>query len=395
MKKINKQSKSKNLSVRQTELNSKMCHSNYSMSLVELSILLVSATLLIGATLGGVSASGTRQFHLFGKTFTTSVDDDYTWPAPAAQGQTTGGEPIQLSREQLLIEKKKKLYLDSKCVVDLTRELAGADYEEGSSTGEVIKYLSILRCDLKPLIKMFSVLLKSLQPAASTGGGDHDPGVVVANLMSSPIEDELRREYSNFYQSVDEYTREAMFMLSQRDFCTFTTIARFSKLAHLTRDSKLLKLLNDLVITDYHSSCLMSTIEKLPGVPYVVKDVVKIYIDGVEDTRKPDLNDPSYLEMDAGFDIDEAIRREGSIDQVASLMLTIPSRVQGGSLKDLFRSECRELLMKLEQQWQPMEMMNQMLATESNTILQLNNLIMHSIIPQKYAQICSQLIVKA
>lgn len=370
------------------------------MSLVIKSIfvsLFVGALISLNGEVKGGSGNGvvSAQFTLFGQSITPLAE-----PTTNDNNNRLGGDGEE---ESAFVREQKKLYLDQKCYVDTMRG-SNVDMSLGASspTGQVVSYLLKLRCDLKQIIRQFSVLLRLLDQTTATKSLEDERSIsfwlIVPSVEAMDCSDEALAtwsEYSKFYNFVDAFVREAMSLINQRDFCTYSTIAKFAKLKNWTRGSRLLALASDLVITDYHRSCLKSTIEKLPEVPYVVKDIVKMYIDGVEDTRKPDLNDPAYLEIDAGFDIDFAIAREGSIDQVASLMLTIPSQAQGGSFKELFRSECRDLLMKLEEQWQPMEMMNQMLATESNAILQLNNLIMHSIIPQKYAQICSQLIMKA
>lgn len=338
-----------------------------------MSLVMKLIVLALVANLIGFSASSSVSIHLFGQTLTPVEQNSPEQNNPETSGQ-------------------QKLYLDMNCYAEMMSK-ARADFLSKPPTNEVVKHLLILKCDIKPLIKLFATLLRRLDsssPITATLEQEMDFTKLtnLAGMDSSTSSAEIWRQYSILYRAVDGYADRAIHLMNLRDFCSFTTISDFSNLGRLTQGSKLLELLNDLVITDYHSHCLVATVKSLPEVPYVVKDVVKIYIEGIEDTRKPDLNDPAYLEMGPGFDIEAAVRREGPLDQVASLMLTMT----GDSLKDRFVSSCQSLLMNLEQQWQPMEMMNRMLATDSNTILQLNNLVMHSLIVQRYAQICSKLI---
>lgn len=355
------------------------------MSLVQL-IILPALVVLVSAA--AAATTKTHEITLFGKKITGVVSEG------SAQRPQSIKSAVEHHR---LFEEQKKLYLDSKCYVD---SVGAGGLFRIAQTSEPVKYLLKLKCNLKPLMKTFGALLVHRSDGSISDGKSID----FAQLASKSIfkmdagerSAEIWREYSALYAAVDRYVDEAIQLMGQRDFCTYTTIAKFGNLNNLIQGSRLLSLANDLVMMDYHTNCLQNIIEKLPEVPYVVKDVVKMYIEGVEDTHNPNLNDPAHLDQDAtGFDIDEAVRQMGPIEQVASLMLQIPSGVQEGQLKDLFRSECQSLLIRLEEQWQPMEMMNMMLATESNTIMRLNNMILRSLKPQKYAQICTQLLVKA
>lgn len=262
---------------------------------------------------------------------------------------------------------------------------------------DVERLLCMLVYDLKPLVDNY---IEAFAPNQS-----HDPKVKRLIEMSGKVE---------------KFAQEAFSILDRREFCTYALMIQTRDLKNeLTGSSDnqlqhLLLVAFDMVAIELHKSCLLNTIEKLPQVPFNIRDIVQIYIDGV-DTSIIDLNsDPQQQQQkhqgyekfsldrfnsnddDGAFNIDEAIARNGPLDQVMSLSLWMPLGAGGDSSDrpQVFIRECRNFFQEISDRWTTMDIMNMMLDTEGNSIKRLNNFIMRRLTPTKYADICSQICLR-
>lgn len=266
---------------------------------------------------------------------------------------------------------------------------------------EVEQLLMELKCDIKPLYEQYVKLALAYGQTINTvlegESSSLDSGIGISRFLGSPMsEARVGGELSKLSESIDTFADEGLAVLGLKDFCTYPTITRLSNLRSMIGNSTLLALTYDLIAIEFHKSCLTETITQLPPIPYLVRDVVKIYIDGA-DKSLPDLNGEAPAEGndedDEPFDVVRAIEKNGQLEDVMGLLLTIPLEAgdSSGERAEAFKRTCKDFLITIEQRWQSMEMMNSMLATDGNGIHRLNNYIMRKLMPTKYADICSQL----
>lgn len=263
----------------------------------------------------------------------------------------------------------------------------------------------ILKCDARPMMRMFENFtayfngptqlrtFNDLMKLSSDQLGEKHDGDGI-NFTQSAIE--AWYELMNLDSMVQHFFIEAMYVLSRRDFCTYPTVLRLSQLKSFVLGSRLLSYAYDLISINYHSICLIKALSKLPKVPYLVRDVVNIYIDGV-DKPVQDLNQsPTGFDSNGAelkFDVEAAIAKNGPLKDVTSLLLMFPFNLQNEPDKavDAFKDACKEFLIELDERWQSMEMMSKMLSTDGNGIERFNNYVMRTLVPTKHADVCSQL----
>lgn len=268
--------------------------------------------------------------------------------------------------------------------------------------------LMILRCDLYPLLLTFEQMLPILGGPKWLSTAQEITSQVPGMDQSAEALD-IWREYISFMSRIDHVYEEAMFVLKRKDFCTYPTIARFARIKPYVLGSRMLTNLYELMAIEYHSSCLMHALDKLPPTPYIVRDIVTIYAQSDAAESAPlDLNGPAKLDDDSldEFDVDDAIARKGPLEEVLGLGLSLSfgldssstaadSADNGGNKSDQFRQECKRYVLEIEERWQSMEMMNAMLSSDGSNIRPFNNYVMRLLQPTKYADICSQLSTKA
>lgn len=260
--------------------------------------------------------------------------------------------------------------------------------------------LMTLQCDLKPLIKSFEHFLPLFNgPTELLTARDLNSIVGLEKEINTERSIEIWREYLSFDSLINYFYSEGMEALRHGDFCTFPTIYRLGQLRSHVLGSKLLSDVYDLIAIQLHQNCLIKALSKLPLVPYLVRDVVNIYMDGINTMqdlsshnsqfKQPKLSD---LEQsgDFNFDAEEAIAKNGPLSVVVQLSISLPISFSSGGEK-AFKKECKSFLMELEERWQSMEMMNKMLSTDTNGIQRFNNYVMRLLIPTKYADACSKL----
>lgn len=242
--------------------------------------------------------------------------------------------------------------------------------------------LIMLKCVVVPLYDRYLSIYHNGEPAASIGGD---------NKVASDL--------NHMNQVIDRFVNKALIVLNLREFCAFSTFFKLSELKELAGDNQLLTIAYDLVAIELHSSCIEQTIAKLPSVPHLVRDIVKIYIDGA-DKPLPDLNAPALIDMDLDddtpFDADAAIQKNGSLEQVVGLSLTMfDSSGNNSNTAQEFRTTCKNFLIAIEQRWDTMEMMNTMVATDGNAIKQMNNFALRALAPTKFADACSKISMRS
>jgi len=259
----------------------------------------------------------------------------------------------------------------------------------GGTSLEISKPLMILKCDLSPMLHTFELLL-----ARSHGPKQISTPSDVTNLSEIEKTEKsslIWADFLNLDSMIDHFFSEAKFAIERKEFCAYPTITRLSRLKPYTLGSKLLSLAYDILTIEYHISCLFKALNRLPPVPYLVRDVVDIYVDGA-DKSMPDLNANPSLSDESGeflsFDVEAAIDRNGPLEDVVALVLTSGS---SGDRVEEFKASCKGFLMELEERWQSMDMMSQMLSTDGNGIQRFNNYVIRTLIPTKYADACSQL----
>jgi len=251
----------------------------------------------------------------------------------------------------------------------------GCNYLGKSGAESVV---CMLKFDLKPLVEHYKV--------------------AYANSLASSDEVRQLLELAPIIDGLQEGAKTA---LDQADFCSFSTISHLEELGKTMHQNHLLDLAYDLIVIEFHKRCLEATLNKLPPVPYDIKDVVQIYISGA-DKSLPDLNlEPGesesgrkedLLDEVESFDVDQAIRDNGSLEEVVGLTLhTSLGSSSNHELAEKFVRSCRNYLAEIENRWQPMEMMNKMLDSAGSSIKSLNNYIMRKSLPTMYADICSQI----
>lgn len=257
----------------------------------------------------------------------------------------------------------------------------------GRRTSETERLVCMLKFDIKPLVEQYSDAYAS---------GKHGGITAAAREVGELVE---------LSKLIDEFLSSSFKALDLRYFCSYLTINSLRLLKNKSTANKLLKIAYELVAIEYHTSCLLATIEKLPEVPFNIRDIVQIYINGA-DKSVPDLNvsagEESFTlaehvgdhdDEEEPFNVDKAIEKNGPLDQVMSLALWMPSGVSTDQRKRAkgFIEDCRDFLVEIESRWQTMEMMNTMLDTDGCSIKRLNNYIMRRLTPTKYADICSQI----
>lgn len=291
------------------------------------------------------------------------------------------------------------------CFVD-SRECLKTLQQSDIKIGEIEWLLMILQCDAKPMIKLFETFLPlyngpeklttpdELFELATLSGGSK------LGLLNSTDKLEKWRELLVLESLINHFYVEAMQALSRSDFCTYPTISRLEKLKSHVLGSKTLGYAYDLIAVQLHTNCLIKTLNKLPQVPYLVKDVVDSYMNGVDNLVQPPNNNTSFLNYNNNndgsddsfaFDADEAIARNGPLSVVVQLSLSLPISFGLNHSEEQFKEECKNFLIELEERWQTMEMMSKMLSTDFNGIRRFNNYVMRLLVPTKYADACSKL----
>lgn len=272
------------------------------------------------------------------------------------------------------------------------------DNQLQNEPSEARKMLLILKRNIKPVYENYVEL--AIKEAAHTS----QPSNRLAGLFWSQNgtqNDAVLGEFARFNLRIDAFVQEAINVLELKDFCTYSVISRLGWLKELIQDSRLLSEAYDLVAIEYHSYCLMEMIAKMPPVPSLVREVVKAYIDGTENTVPdlnvvPDVGDGSVASSSGStrvfgpFNVNQAINRNGPLKHVLGLTLAGANQDADAGVRQ-FNKLCREFLIEIENRWQSMEMMNIMVARDSNGIKQLNNYVVHRLSQTKFADICSRL----
>lgn len=260
--------------------------------------------------------------------------------------------------------------------------------------GQMGWILMLLKCDMKPMLNLFEQLLPSF------GGPRYFNIPSELNSLQGVDKSEsamkIWQDYLSMVGLIEPFFKGAQEALTRKEMCTYPTIKRFGQLRHFAMGSSVLTAIYDLMVIDYHKNCLNEVLKRLPQVPSLVREVVQIYRSGAEKKLQLDLNAPATLgraDEKFEFDAEEAIARNGPLKAVGGLMLSLPS-LDEGSVEQQFKNQCKQLLVELEDRWQTMEMMNEMLASDSNAIKSFNNYISHLLLPTKYADACSQLSLK-
>lgn len=253
----------------------------------------------------------------------------------------------------------------------------------------------IYMCDALPMFHIFESFLPR--------GLANQLDLQESGVDKSPASMAIWNEYLSLYSLVNHFQAEMLYVLDRRDFCTYQTISRLSQLRSFVLGSKLLSATYDLITIQYHSACLIKTLGKLPQVPFLIKDVVDIYLKGADKTM-PDLNmsqEENKLdnvqrraaghEEEFEFNAEEAIGRNGPLSTVVTLFISLPFSFDAQLAAKAFKDSCRNFLIELEDRWQTMEMMGKMLSTDENGIERFNNYVIRILAPTRYADACSQL----
>lgn len=268
--------------------------------------------------------------------------------------------------------------------------------------GEVERILLNLRCNIAPTFSRFRQLM-SVQPNG-LNRHIHTPDDMVAMDSMDKSEESLRiwREYLSFESLVDHFYVEAMQIFGLKEFCVYANFARMAALKNRSLGSVLLSYTYDLLAIEYHRSCLLSSFNKMPKVPYLVRDIVDIYIEGadhaVADLQAGPTPPVTMLAFDESnpidlFDVQEAIYKNGPLKDVCGLLLTAGPNGSSHCEQD-FKQACKNFVIETSENLQWMEMMSKMVSTHGNVIEKFNNFVMRSLLSTKYADICSQLSIK-
>lgn len=265
--------------------------------------------------------------------------------------------------------------------------------ESKRSPSEVELLIMTLRCDIKPLIEIL------LDLESKMFGRNHRVTTAgeLSRFFGNDQHEYIWREFLILHERADFLYEEAMFVLRRKQFCTYSNIARLQKLKIYLMISPLLMNLYDVVSIEFHQSCLIHSLYKLPQVPHVVKSVVGVYVGGQDkpvagllEGQDFPLNKLNPVRGDGdGFNIDRAIKKSGQLNEV--LMLNLDLSVETSNLEKRFRDACKDFLVELEERWQSMDMMNNMISTDANGIMRYNNYVLRMLNPTKYADICTRL----
>lgn len=286
---------------------------------------------------------------------------------------------------------------------DRTGQVAFVDQQECSRTlqrqlsdradiGDIEWLLMILQCDVQPMIKKFESFLPLYRGVKElTIPEELNSANIGLQLNSKNLE--IWRELLAIESLINYFYSEAMQVLSRSDFCTYPTISKLGQLKNIVLGSKTLGYAYDLIAIKLHTNCLIKTLNKLPQVPYLVKDVVDTYMNGVNNTVKmtKKANKPfgdDELGEEYVFDADEAIAKNGPLSFVVQLSL---SSFGSNHNEKHFIQECKNFLIDFEERWQAMEMMSMMLSTDFNGIQRFNNYVIRLLVSTKYADYCSRL----
>lgn len=258
---------------------------------------------------------------------------------------------------------------------------------------EVEWLLMTLKCDVTAMLRIFEKLLTKFKGIKTLR--THYDLYFINGVSKTPEAMDIWREYLSLDSFVEHFYSEATFALDRKDFCTYPTISRLSQLKNYVMGSRLLSKAYDLITIEYHSACLIKTLEKLPAIPYLVKDVVDIYVDGVgqpvAELNKASGSFAGEQIDEFTFNVEEAIAKNGHLKDVVALTIALPMNVEPEDGAEEFKQQCKVFFIELEERWQSMEMMSKMLATEGNGIQMFNNYVLRLLIPTKYADACSQL----
>lgn len=196
---------------------------------------------------------------------------------------------------------------------------------------------------------------------------------------------------TRFIEAVIEFVDEGLSIVDERDFCTHSTILRLEKLKDKTNGSRLLFSAFNLITIDLHRWCKGLTISSLSEVPYLVREVVKIYIEGA-DTKVDQTRDALSDYDEHEFDVCEAVKRNGPLEKVVGLVLMVGSHTESPEkMADDFRTQCKNLVAATTKCWDSLATMNERLDTGHNAIIPLNNYVLRTLAHTKLADTCLQL----
>lgn len=293
------------------------------------------------------------------------------------------------------------LYCSTLCLSAGSSDQVFADpscsWSRDEPPSESERLLLIFKCDLQPLKGSFELLVSKFNgPKRLISQED------VQDLKPFlKLEDEkalqIYKEYVVLDLMIDSFYKDALKVINRKEFCTYPTVNRFKQLKSYVLDgSKLLADLYELMVIEYHTICLDQALKKLPKIPENVKQIVDIYVDGKNSNMLPDLNRPPGFNDEKkdefSFDLTEAIAKNGPLEEVVDLIMDMGFSLS--STEDRvkkFKQDCKQFLIEIEERWQSMEMMSNLLSDQINEIQGFNNFVMRALIPTKYADVCSQL----
>lgn len=266
--------------------------------------------------------------------------------------------------------------------------------ETNRAPTEVEQLIMTMKCDVRPLVGTLLELLSKFTKPSRKLNSAADVNRAFGNEGSM-----IWNEFFNIMDRANLLYDEAFYVLKRQEFCTFSTITRLKNIRAYLLGSSVLMDIYEAMSIQFHQNCLVQTLEKLPKIPQLVRDVVTTYIEGDDmymtdwlEGRAEPLNKLGYVRDDeSGFDLNRAIAKVGPLSKVVRLNMDLNLSSDLLHSEERFRIACRSFLVEFEDRWQSMEMMNMMISNEINGIKRYNNYILRMLNLTKYADICSRL----
>lgn len=278
---------------------------------------------------------------------------------------------------------------------------------------EAESLLLLLKCDIKPIYKLYEAAYGSHATLTSDSDAFGSGTRRKQDLQHAPNGSELANmvehvhEFASAFAEANEFgsSSSSHDKVAAEAACSQTTIERLVRLRNIAiqSSSKLLMTIFDLISIDAHRACLDKTISSMPKVPFLVKDVVKIYIDGIGNkVRKTSVVYRNLLEYDDDdddgeqFNVDKAISENGALESVVGLVLMFLNQSKSDAeLASDFRFECNKLQSSTRASLRQLESMGSLLDTSGNAIKLVNEYAIRALAPTKFAKICAQISERA
>lgn len=169
---------------------------------------------------------------------------------------------------------------------------------------------------------------------------------------------------------------------------------KLSKLEDLSKSSALLTIIFDTLVIHLHTRCLYIVVGKLPDPPNIVKTIVELYVNGIDNPllKSKDLSAAMVTlkyNVAHDFNLMKSITANGPLRRTLLTLIHLSPSIQDRI--DDFIMSCNNYLNRMMVIWSPIELMTEEFDNDENNIKIFNNFILTQLHSYKYADICSQL----